>query len=187
MSINSLGSWEKNCCYKPQFLLEKLLEFKKPILWVDADGLIIKKPIIDAFVNEDIAIRVNYDSNTQKIKGINSATIFINYTEEAISFLKAWDRKCQNQLNDSQKEKEVWDERCLSQLIFEDKYPVKYTMMPVGYCRVFDKCSDKIDTEKTFISQFQVSRAYKNFINDNIAIPQFLKNLPPLELKKNEI
>ncbi len=182
-SIVSLGSWEKNCCYKPKYILEKLITHKKPLLWVDADAIIVKKPIIDNFLNYDFGFRFKYDENKNK-KSIRSGTIFINYTPESINFLKTWDIECQKQLNDQNKVHEVWDERCLYKLIREDKFKITFYELPISYCKIFDKFNDKVDDEEIYILQFQASRLYKSFINNNTAVPFFLKDLPPMELKK---
>lgn len=182
-NINTFGSWEKNCCYKPKFILEKLLTYKKPLLWVDADAIIIKKPIIDNFLNDDFAFRFKYDEKNNK-KSIRSGTIFINFTNQAINFLKAWDLECQKELNDQNKMHEVWDERCLFKLIHDGKLKISFSELSIGYCKIFDKYNDKVDDENTYILQFQASRVYKNFINNNIEVPVFLRDLPPMELKK---
>ncbi|MFA6119640.1 MAG: hypothetical protein WCT85_06425 [Parachlamydiales bacterium] len=53
---DSLESWEKNCCYKPKYILKKPLGLKKPLLWIDADGIVVKRLIFDAEIkNLDIA------------------------------------------------------------------------------------------------------------------------------------
>lgn len=36
--VDSLGCWERNCSYKPSFVLEMWRRLKTPILWVDADA-----------------------------------------------------------------------------------------------------------------------------------------------------
>jgi hypothetical protein len=183
VGYKSLGSWEKNCCFKAKFILKKIKELKKPILWVDADGLILKKPVFDdSFFNSDISICPKYAS--KKIISLHSGTIFINYTKNAISLLKAWDKECQMQLNDSKREGEVWDQRCLYELIFEKDYPTKFSPLPEKYCYIFDRKYDESIRKDISIIHFQTSRIAKKFVNDNLEIPAFLKNLPPLELKK---
>lgn len=185
-SINgvvSLGSWEKNCCYKPKFLLEKLLVYKKPLLWIDADAIIIKKPFIDNFLQYDFGFRFKYDEKDKK-QGIRSGTIFINYSEESIEFLKKWDQECQKELNNPKRTYEVWDQNCLYKLIDQYNYKIKFCELPVSYCRIFDKSEDKEEDENIYILQFQASRLYKTLINNNIEVPEFLKNLDFFELKK---
>ena len=31
--IPSFGSWERNCCYKPFFLMEKMQQFRQSYIW----------------------------------------------------------------------------------------------------------------------------------------------------------
>ena len=39
--IEDFGGWERNCCFKPTFIKSKLLQFKKPVLWIDIDAVIL--------------------------------------------------------------------------------------------------------------------------------------------------
>lgn len=182
-TVNSLGSWEKNCCFKPEFILQKLLSYKKSLLWVDSDAIIIKKPPIDKFLKYNFAFRFKVDENKNK-KDIISSTIFINYSMDSINFLKSWAEECQKQLNDRNRTYEVWDQKCLFKLIIEKKCNITFCELPISYCKIFDKYSDKISDQNTYILQFQASRFYKSFINNNIEVPSFLKDLPFMELKK---
>jgi hypothetical protein len=53
--LENTGSWAKNCLLKPPYLLRKLDELKSPILWLDADLDLVKKPEI-AEVKGDIGV-----------------------------------------------------------------------------------------------------------------------------------
>ena len=45
----SLGDYQSNCLSKPQYILDKLNEKQKPILWLDVDTYVHKK--LDIFDN----------------------------------------------------------------------------------------------------------------------------------------
>lgn len=181
-AFTSLGSWEKNCCFKPKYILKKLLEYKKTILWVDADAIIIQKPIFsDNYKKTDIAFCPKYEK--KKIISLHSGTLLINYTKDAISLLKNWDEECIKALT-KKKDEEIWDQRCLYDLIFKKTFPVKFSTLSPKYCYIFGrKYSDEIKND-IFILHSQASRLAKTFINQNIETPLFLKNLPSFELKK---
>jgi hypothetical protein len=55
----SLGSWEKNCAQKASFILQKLREVKRPVLWVDADAVFLRAPDFREFDDCDFSVRIN--------------------------------------------------------------------------------------------------------------------------------
>jgi hypothetical protein len=87
------------CLQKPTIILEKLLKYKKPILYVDIDCLIHKLPIINT---NDFDMGYIYRSSYRKnispinyIPYIDGAHLY-NYTKGAINFLKLWKYLCDN-------------------------------------------------------------------------------------------
>src|SRR3990167_8507360 len=40
--IQDLGSWEKNCAFKPYFMQKKMEQYKRPLLWVDVDAVFLQ-------------------------------------------------------------------------------------------------------------------------------------------------
>ena len=57
-AIDSLGTWEKNCCYKPRYILDKITSLKRPVLWLDADCVVVQKPTLFDSLECDIALRI---------------------------------------------------------------------------------------------------------------------------------
>lgn len=181
--LETLGSWEKNCCFKPKYILKKLIETKKSLLWIDADAIILKKPILsDSFENCDIAFCPKYQDS--QITSLHAGTLLINYTKNAISLLERWDKECQIALKNKSVNDEIWDQRCLFDLIFKKSFPVKFLELSEKYCYIFGRKYSNETMKDIYILHFQASRLAKNFINQNMKTPSFLKNLGVFELKK---
>jgi len=87
--LPSRGDYVKNCNIKPEFIRNKLHQLKSPILWIDADGSLLKSP--DLLLTSDIK---NYDlagnrwaTNPERI---HVGSIWFNYTELTLTFLDTW-------------------------------------------------------------------------------------------------
>src|SRR5690348_12544495 len=58
--IPSFGSWELNCAYKPFFIHQMLQKFKRPLFWLDADAVFVRKPEgLALFQEVDFSVRIN--------------------------------------------------------------------------------------------------------------------------------
>lgn len=110
--LPSTNSYLKNTCLKPQFILDKLIETKAPVLWVDVDGTILKKPIF--FENNtdqfDFAAKKmpSYRKRTWHV-----GTMWFNYTPAMLAFLENWIINTGNISDESGLEK-TWRENKLS-------------------------------------------------------------------------
>lgn len=89
--IDSIGSWYKNCCYKPQFILKKLQEHKRPLFWVDADSVFLKKPILLNTLDCDLASRSFFFKRFFDHKGFASGSLYVNYNPVVLQTLKNWE------------------------------------------------------------------------------------------------
>lgn len=82
--LDSMGSYEKNCLRKPQFILDCLEKFNEPIIWIDADSKVNSLPIEMDSITEDVGCVV------KSCKTPESALIFFNNTTNSKEFLKRW-------------------------------------------------------------------------------------------------
>ncbi|RXF73252.1 hypothetical protein [Hansschlegelia zhihuaiae] len=58
--IDSLGGWELNCAFKSAFVVEQMMKSGRPVLWLDADSTLEKRPTLLFEIKEDFAVsRVN--------------------------------------------------------------------------------------------------------------------------------
>lgn len=81
-------SYLSNCRMKPAFILECMRQFKRPLLWIDVDGGILKKP--EFFVDLDVdfaAKKMPPNRNREWHVG----TMWFNYSDNCLFFVTKWD------------------------------------------------------------------------------------------------
>ncbi len=161
-----LGCWEKNCNQKPLFIYECLKRFKKPLLWVDADGIVLKKPCL-RLGPCDLGLYFN----DRLTKHARNATIYVRPTQAAKDFMLLWYETLQT-LNARPNEELLPDQPVMISLL--QKAPLKVANLPLEYMQIFDR--DPIPLEKTVILHFQASRTCR-------MDPIFWKHLTGRELK----
>lgn len=142
--IESLGSWNKNCNYKPFFIKEMILKHRLPVLYVDADAVFHKFPELISKIDADFG--VHYFNNIQLAGG----TLYFNKTAAALTLLDNWIEK--NRLNpkalDQQNLQEIIEMPC-----WRNRLKIFY--LPVEYYKVFDLSKNVKDP---VIEHFQASR-----------------------------
>ena len=86
VEYKSRGSYGENCLIKPEFILEKLLQYKRPIIWMDCDTD-FKKPF-DHFneITEDIGMATHSGDMT----GIKASPLYFNYSIGAFKIIREW-------------------------------------------------------------------------------------------------
>jgi hypothetical protein len=92
--IESHGSYQKNCLLKPKFIYSKLIEHQKPVLWLDIDTFIFKKPnIFDGF--SSLGINIGVASTDPKIMTqIKASPLWFNYNSDTLLFVQDWIKQC---------------------------------------------------------------------------------------------
>jgi hypothetical protein len=179
--VENLGSWEKNCCMKPSFILSHLQKLKAPILWVDADAVIVNPLSYFSKLKCDIAFRRKMKDDVYEVL---SGTLFVNYTQKAIDLLKTWQAECQYQLDNRKENVEVWDQKCLKEVLNKKKIKgIKTHYLPMEYCFIYGELLRGLDSKKIAILHFQASRLSKDFVSSQAQEPSFLQNMSPLEMK----
>lgn len=83
--LPTTGSYLKNTCLKPQFILDKLNELKSPVLWVDVDASLYGYP--DCKYAVDFAARRMPE---HRDRTWHVGTMWFNYTPVMISFIQKW-------------------------------------------------------------------------------------------------
>lgn len=111
--LPSTGSYLKNTCLKPNFILEKLKELKSPVLWVDVDASIYKFPDLCRNLSDycDFAARPMAE---HRKRTWHVGTMWFNYTPSMIAFIEEWVRNTGNLSDESSLEKTWQDFRCIS-------------------------------------------------------------------------
>ena len=75
-----------NTAIKPFFILECFKEFKRPLLWVDVDGILLKKP----HINCDADFAATEYQNLELNRDWAVSILWFNYTTNARIFLEKW-------------------------------------------------------------------------------------------------
>lgn len=159
-AIPSLGTWERNCCYKPKYILQKLLALQSPVLWVDADGEIVKRPTLFENISSDIALPIMEDLPEDHPSKMVSGTIYVNHTTSAFDILRAWDVECEHLL---QSDPAIWDQIALRNVLLKSQANI-YALSH-AYYMIYDK---REEGEEAFIIHYQASRIEKKVINREV-------------------
>ncbi len=140
-----LGHWQSNCRAKPLFIYESLKKYQRPLFWVDADAIILKKP--NCFMDSDVGF---YFNNWEE-RNARAGTIFSLPTKRALSFFLLWHEKCQK-MPDSPH----GDQHFLPEVFQETSSDLRIENLPVSYVQVFDR--DPTPLSETHILHTQASR-----------------------------
>lgn len=157
-AIDSLGTWDKNCCQKPSFLLRKLQKHKQPIVWVDADAVILKKPTLFDNLEYDIAAMVVEELPMDDDSKILSGTLYCNNTPQVHTFLQSWHDECQRLLKEA-KGSVVWDQAALRNALTNAK-DLSLASLPPSYAAIFDCYAD---LDNAVIVHCQASRYTRSY------------------------
>jgi hypothetical protein len=161
VGVGSKGSWEKNCAIKSFFILEKLKEWDRPVLWVDADAVFLQPPDFSQFESCDFAVRVNEFLPRTNASRIVSNTIFVRNNAAAEAVLEKWCAKTQEALNDQQRVLEFWDQAALRDAL-EECPDLKFLPMPLKFAKIFDFDDLFISEQEIVIEHYQASRRHKH-------------------------
>lgn len=164
-SITSFGSWDRNCCYKPFFIMEKMQQFKRPLFWVDADAVFEREPKWQNVFAKDLAIRLNKDLGDDHPSKVISGSVFINATPNAARVLKLWGQECINSFSDPERMEEVWDQIALRDVVKREGLGADIGFLPLEYSAIVGNSSDEKEVGEVVIAHYQASRRFKKIIN----------------------
>ena len=123
--LKSTGSYLKNTCLKPQFILDCLNDLKSPVLWVDVDASLLGKPetpikrnYVDVFDGYEIkSVEVLGElpdfaakrMSEERDRTWHVGTMWFNYKPNVIEFLEKWIANTGNLSDESALEK-TWQD-----------------------------------------------------------------------------
>lgn len=145
----SKNDWQKIIAFKPTFIAQMRREIKGPILYIDADAVVLEdiRPYFSN-IKEDIAVHLMNDER------LVSSTLFINETPNAHALMDEWEKRMLA-------EPERWDQVILQELVFEWLEAGKITLknLPPSYTFIFDTSRRVYGNDvKPIIEQLQASR-----------------------------
>ncbi len=152
--IDSLGSWQQNCLYKPTFIKETMAKFDLPVLYVDADAVFYKFPeLIYNLEHADAAI--HYFNNIQ----LASGTLFFNNTPGAKDLIDAW-------IERNKRHSHELEQQNLQDVIENGDWRIQHKVtifnLPAEYCKIFDLTQGVVEP---VIEHFQASRRLRNEVD----------------------
>jgi hypothetical protein len=157
------ASWELNCAYKPYFIYEKLREFQRPLLWVDADAVFHQKLEPCDLFSADLAVYIDPDLPPDHLSKVRSGTLFVNSTPQGIELVRRWAEEC-HQLMRSQKL--FWDQVALRNVVLESKNFADIRPLPLAYVKIFDHPKDSAEVPSPIIVHYQASRRLKKTVTE---------------------
>lgn len=87
----NIDAYDKLNLYKPTFVIEKLEQFKEPVIWIDADTTILGKITEFEDVKCDMGFAIREHDNATP----HAAFIYFGYTQNSFKFLSEWERLCE--------------------------------------------------------------------------------------------
>lgn len=156
--IAPFGKWHEHTCYKPIYILQKMEELKRPLLWIDADAQIVQKPLFAW--DCDLALRLYEEYPPDHPSYPVTGTLYFGDTPEALSFVQSWAQAAQKAL----REKEFTvDQQLFGRILLKSQ--AKVQVLPAGYAAIFD---ENLSEKETFIIHYQASRLYKKMIDEEV-------------------
>lgn len=99
VSLPDTGKWIDNTKRKPQFILDTLNELKRPVLWVDVDGTVYKRPeIFDESFDYDWAAK---KKRAGRVRVWHVGTMYFSYNDRVLAFLEEWIKEADKLKNSS--------------------------------------------------------------------------------------
>lgn len=128
-ALDGEGNYFKNCRLKPGFVVSCMERFQQPLLWLDIDTYIKKRPSLP---NSDFAA-IQRPISASPPYPIFAHCLFFNNTETSTSLLRTWKTSC-----DAETGPHVGDHSLLCKVLEKENFKyeyiedfTKYTLAPV--------------------------------------------------------
>ncbi len=161
--IASKGDWVQNCSMKGPFIEGSLTRFKRPVLWVDADGEIVQRPDFSSWAQHDVACYVQRSTDGTP-PPMNSAqmpfmsgTVFVNFTPGGLALASRWARLCEANPT-------VWDQTTLAAAWWEVRERTRLLVLPQGYCKIYDRIWREPE-RRAYVVHHQASRRLRGAVS----------------------
>lgn len=146
--------WIGNCALKGPFVYRCLQEFQRPVLWLDADAVVVRPPK-DLYGDVDFDFAAYWKSpGEDHDRAILSGTIYFNLTDGGLGLCGHWAHLCETVRG-------VWDQRLLSRAWREYTPRPRHKALPQSYCKIFDRKWQPGELPLTVIEHHQASRQLK--------------------------
>jgi hypothetical protein len=96
-SKDSTNTYVGNCNLKPFFIRDKLQELKRPVLWMDVDGSILRVP---PGLAQNLDADIVAYQNQRFLDRNYVCTLLFNYTPAVLNFVDMWCQYSKNFIDD---------------------------------------------------------------------------------------
>lgn len=136
--LKSKGEYRLNCLAKPKFILDMMLEKRKPFVWMDVDSIIHQElsAYDDLAENFDIGFAYQAVPPIQSLNFPKASPIYLNFNKITLEFVKIWLDGCEE--NSKNKEQKVFDHEILMYQVLPKYlsklriygFPINYAIWP---------------------------------------------------------
>jgi hypothetical protein len=140
--------WHSATAYKPTLILQKIREYRAPVLYLD----------VDCFVHEDISAyfqRIEADLGVHFLEdtgALCSGTLYFNHTEKILQLLDAW-------IQGMRENPLVWDQKVLESIVEKKQIPgLGVFNLATEYLYIFDTTRKSHPSLRPVIEHLQASR-----------------------------
>lgn len=156
--VDDLGSWENNCFFKPCFIRNQLLKWKRPILWVDSDAIFLRPFIFDEFMFADLGV-LKYEGQEDPRLSLMSGTVYINATPGGKQGVDLWCFYAEKIHQAKGTALPFADQMSLNLTVLSGA-PLKIAPLPLRYCAIFDQDKGE-EVDSIIIEHGQASRKWR--------------------------
>ncbi|MEO1585436.1 MAG: class I SAM-dependent methyltransferase [Planctomycetota bacterium] len=153
--VEPAGSWERNCAMKAAFIRAEADRMDRPVLWVDADAVVRRPPVVLAGAEMDFAVHKSHGWQ------FGSGTCYFNRTPLARMVLDRWAELCESR-------PEIWDQIHLDAAweMVSARHPLRTCWLPASYTKIFDL--EAAHADEPVIEHFQASRRFKEAVSPGV-------------------
>jgi hypothetical protein len=133
--LPSLGEYRLNCLAKPKFILDVLMEKKKPFVWMDVDSILHDElKVFDEMEgNCDIGFAYQAIISNLNLSIPKASPIYVSYNDLVIEFLNFWITSCEENIKSTTQQK-VFDHEILMAFVLPIYLPkLKIAALPINY------------------------------------------------------
>lgn len=149
VGVVNRGSWIKNTQMKPAIILNTMKKYNTDIVWLDADALMKKKPVLFDKIDTDIGFYF-----IKEWDEFITGTMYFRNCEKVRNFLQVWADAC---IKSDKPDGPVFQEE------IKKRKDIRIEFLPPDYCKIFD--NELIHSLDPVIVHTQVSRKYRDKIN----------------------
>lgn len=157
--LESKGGYLQNTCLKPKFILDCLLKFKRPILWLDVDTKIMTRPDALKGFSKDFA---GCETPPSHFKDLYVSPLAFGYNNKTKKFIKKW-VAATGAISDHTSFDEVWKSmgKSLDSTILPSEYAniMHRGTVPVTGC-VFAIELSQSESKRKQMTELKRSRGY---------------------------